>query len=83
MNNQIIFIFILLFLSILLLFYYTKLQSNIIILLSLTTILLINYLIVQTEHFSDINNKVLIDKLFNFLKEKEILIDTKSKFTIS
>ena len=51
MDNKLLLVFILLFLSFLLLFYYLKLKTNLIMLLSIIIVLCINKLIVQKEYF--------------------------------
>ena len=53
MDNKLLLIFILLFLSFLLLFYYLKLKTNIIMFLSIIIVLCVNKLIIQKEYYKD------------------------------
>ena len=53
MDNKLLLIFILLFLSFLLLFYYIKLKTNIIMFLSIIIVLCVNKLIIQKEYYTD------------------------------
>jgi len=65
MDNKLLLVFILLFLSFLLLFYYLKLKTNVIMLLSIIIVLCINKLIVQKEYFNETED--IIRKLINYM----------------
>ena len=73
MDNKLLLVFILLFLSFLLLFYYLKLKSNIIMLLSIIIVLCINKLIVQKEYFieneHEYRQRDLIEYILNYGKK--------------